>query len=99
MGLIGRAPPVHLVLIGDIIRGAKGTRDQKRQQRKTDSQERIGEVHRGYFFPSAPASCNDLGSERFLGEAFCSALTISWPDFGVAALCPITTSRAEILRP
>ena len=48
---------------------------------------------------SAPASCSDLGSDVFLGDAFCKVLTIRRPAEVVPTLCPITTSRAETLCP
>src|ERR1700733_4378976 len=94
--LIILPPLFHRFLIGRVVRRPHA--QIKRKRRKRDGTPRDHSEH-GYFFSSAPASFSDFGSDRFLGEAFCSAFTMRRPALGVATLCPITTSRAEIFRP
>src|SRR5580765_1968051 len=94
--LVLLTPLLHGCLIGRDIRSAQTDEESKHERRRAGPRDR---GHDGYFFPSAPASWSDLGSERFFGEAFCKALTMSCPALVVPTLWPITTSRAETFLP
>src|SRR6478735_7423817 len=54
---------------------------------------------RYFFFAAGSGFCSDLGSDRFLGDAFCKAAIIRCPPAGVPTMCCKTISRAVILRP
>src|SRR5258708_4230767 len=96
LGLIRLSPLFHGLLIErNFYRAGTYTRSQQ-QRCKASARE---QVHDSYFFSSAPASRSDLGSDKFLGEAFWSVLTMSRPAAGVPTLWAITTSRAETFLP
>src|SRR5438270_1830897 len=94
--LIGLSPLLHRLLIGRSFHSAKTDAGCQQQTSEVSARER---AHASYFFSSAPASRSDLGSDKFLGEAFCNVFTINRPAAGVPTLWPITTSRAETFLP